>query len=148
MQGITESILKRIYHSWAQISSKLFRLISSLNSVEYEIGFRLDSFSVFSSSSSLFLFSFNYLFIFVYILYYFIWFKLYLNCLPDSALSTMFFFLLIYFIYILYYIIWLSTRNSFVYQVFFLFSFNYLFIFCFFLLFSVILFISYIISYD
>ena len=44
MQGITECILKRIYHSWAQLSSKLFRLISSLNSVEYEIGFRLEGF--------------------------------------------------------------------------------------------------------
>ena len=44
MQGITECILKRIYHSWAQLSSKLFKLISSLNSVEYEIGFRLEGF--------------------------------------------------------------------------------------------------------
>ena len=44
MKGITECILKRIYHSWAQLSSKLFRLISSLNSVEYEIGIRLEGF--------------------------------------------------------------------------------------------------------
>ena len=44
MQGITECFLKRIYRSWAQLSYKLFRLISSLNSVEYEIGFRLEGF--------------------------------------------------------------------------------------------------------
>ena len=43
MQGITE-ILRHIYHSWAQLSYKLFRLISSKNSVEYEIGFRLEEF--------------------------------------------------------------------------------------------------------
>ena len=42
INGITECILKRIYYSWAQLSSKLFRLISSLNSVE--IGFRLEGF--------------------------------------------------------------------------------------------------------
>ena len=39
--GITEYILKRIYHNFP---TSLFRLISSLNSVEYEIGFRLEGF--------------------------------------------------------------------------------------------------------
>ena len=44
MQGITECILKPIYHSGHNFLTKLFRLISSLNSVEYEIGFRLEGF--------------------------------------------------------------------------------------------------------
>ena len=47
MQGITECFLKHIYHRWAQLSYKIIqilRLISSLNSVEYEIGFRLEEF--------------------------------------------------------------------------------------------------------
>lgn len=45
--------LKHIYHSWATLT-KLFRLISSLNSVEYEIGFRLEEFSFQCSSSSIY----------------------------------------------------------------------------------------------
>ena len=61
---------------------------------------------------SFFLFSFTY---FLYILYnyifslHFIYLKLYINCLPDSALPTMFYSsIFCYFICILYYFIWLK----------------------------------------
>ena len=46
-KGITECILKRIYHSWAQLSYKIIQINiqpDCLNSVKYEIGFRLEGF--------------------------------------------------------------------------------------------------------